>query len=144
MQRISTSSPSTNPGDFQGLNINQLSNAGAAAASNPGAGGFSLAGNVDQSSKILQLRTELFEHGLFPVQSKLSANVLINTFTNLNLLSSIDYKIKLNNWVDQAKRHIPDMTEQDANIYFVTYRALLEDVDSPSQGPASNTYMHSG
>ena len=34
------------------------------------------------------------------MQSKLSANVLINTFTNLNLLSSIDYKIKLVNWVD--------------------------------------------
>jgi len=45
------------------------------------------------------------------MQNKLSANVLINTFTNLNLLSSIDYKIKLVNWVDQAKRHIPDMTE---------------------------------
>ena len=46
------------------------------------------------------LRTELFEHGLFPMLGKLSANVLINTFTNLNLLSSIDYKIKLVNWVD--------------------------------------------
>ena len=48
----------------------------------------------------LQLRTELFEHALYPMQSKLSANVLVNTFTNLNLLSSIDYKIKLVNWVD--------------------------------------------
>jgi len=57
--------------------------------------------------------------------------VLINTFTNLNLLSSIDYKIKLANWVDQAKRHIPDMTEADANIFFVTYRALLEEIDGP-------------
>ena len=57
--------------------------------------------------------------------------MLINTFTNLNLLSSIDYKIKLVNWVDQAKRHIPDMTEADANIFFVTYRALLEEVDGP-------------
>ena len=53
--------------------------------------------------QLLQLRTELFEHGLFPMQSKLSANVLVNTFTNLNLLSSIDYKIKLVNWVEQVK-----------------------------------------
>ena len=59
---------------------------------------------------------------------------MINTFTNLNLLSSIDYKIKLVNWVDQAKRHIPDMTESDANIYFITYKALLEDVDNQSSG----------
>ena len=78
------------------------------------------------------LRTELFEHGLFPMLGKLSANVLINTFTNLNLLSSIDYKIKLANWVDQAKRHIPDMTESDANIYFLTYKALLEEIDNPA------------
>ena len=85
-----------------------------------------------QGQQILQLRTELFEHGLFPMQSKLSANVLVNTFTNLDLLSSIDYKIKLVNWVDQAKRHIPDMTEQDANIYFVTYKALLDEIDCPS------------
>jgi len=92
--------------------------------------------------QLLQLRTELFEHGLFPMQSKLSANVLVNTFTNLNLLSSIDYKIKLVNWVDQAKKHIPDMTEQDANIYFVTYKALLEEVDSPSQGSTSAAYSH--
>jgi len=72
------------------------------------------------------------------MQSKLSANVLINTFTNLNLLSSIDYKIKLVNWVDQAKRHLPDMTESDANIYFITYKALLEDVDSSS---STSSYM---
>ena len=49
----------------------------------------------------LQIRTELFEHGLFPLmQGKLSSTVLVNTFTNLNLLSSIDYKIKLPHWVD--------------------------------------------
>ena len=49
---------------------------------------------------LLSVRTELFEHGLFPMQSKLTSTVLVNTFTNLNLLSSIDYKIKLSNWVD--------------------------------------------
>ena len=74
------------------------------------------------------------------MQNKLSANVLINTFTNLNLLSSIDYKIKLVNWVDQAKRHIPDMTEADANIFFVTYRALLEEVDNPISTSSSNAF----
>ena len=55
------------------------------------------------------------------------------------MLSSIDYKIKLVNWVDQAKRHIPDMTESDANIYFITYKALLEEVDSP----VASGYMQS-
>jgi hypothetical protein len=63
---------------------------------------------------LIQIRSELFEHGLFPMQSKLTNVGLINTFSNLNLLSSLDYKIKLAAWVDQAKRHIPDMTEVDA------------------------------
>jgi hypothetical protein len=60
---------------------------------------------------------------------KLTSTVLQNLFTNLNLLSSIDYKIKLNQWVDQAKRHIPGLTDSDAQVYFLTYRALLEEVD---------------
>ena len=91
------------------------------------AGNNSVKGGV--SSPLLQIRTEIFEHGLFPMANKLSASVLINTFTNLNLLSSIDYKIKLSVWVDQAKRHIPDMTEHEAHIYFLTYKALMQEID---------------
>ena len=67
------------------------------------------------------------------MQGKLCNTVLVNTFTNLNLLSSIDYKIKLSHWVDQAKKHIPQMTEADAQVYFLTYKALLEEVDNPLQ-----------
>jgi hypothetical protein len=91
---------------------------------------------------LLQIRTELFEHGLFPMQSKLSSSVLVTTFTNLNLLSSIDYKIRLSNWVDQSKKHIPDMTEQDAQIFFLTYKALLEDVDNPPIGSTPAALLH--
>ena len=46
----------------------------------------------------LAIRSELFEHGIFPLQThhgKITSTILIDTFTNLNLLSSIDYKIKL-------------------------------------------------
>jgi hypothetical protein len=49
----------------------------------------------------------------------------------LNLLSSIDYKIKLSQWIDQAVRHIPGISDADARVYFLTYRALLEDVENP-------------
>jgi hypothetical protein len=66
------------------------------------------------------------------MQSKLTTLSLVNTFSNLNLLSSLDYKIKLAAWVDQAKRHIPDMTDSDAQVYFATYRALLDDTDNMS------------
>ena len=62
-------------------------------------------------------------------QSKITSNILISTFTNLNLLSSIDYKIKLQTWIDQAVKHIPGMSESDATVYFVTYKTLLQDID---------------
>lgn len=81
----------------------------------------------------LAIRTELFEQGLFPFPNAtkmLTSSVLINLFTNLNLLSSIDYKIKLQHWVDQAIRHIQGVTESDARVYYMTYRALLEDVEN--------------
>ena len=78
------------------------------------------------------VRTELFEHGVYPQMQngKITSSILIDTFTNLNLLSSIDYKIKLQNWVDQAVKHIPGMSEADATIYFMSYKTLLQEVDA--------------
>ena len=55
---------------------------------------------------------------------------MITLFTNLNLLSSIDYKIKLSQWIDQAVKYVQGLTEQDAKVYFLTYRALLEDIEN--------------
>jgi len=73
--------------------------------------------------------------------NKITAQILVTTFTNLNLLSSIDYKIKMHHWLEQAKRHIPGMTETDATIYFLTYKAMLEDVDSAAPNAvASGTF----
>lgn len=78
--------------------------------------------SMTQQSQGVQLaiRTELFEHGVFPTsaQGKITSQILIDTFTNLNLLSSIDYKIKLQSWIDQATKHIPGMSPSDAQVYF--------------------------
>ena len=80
----------------------------------------------------LTIRNELFDHGVFPqMHGTITPAILIDTFTNLNLLSSIDYKIKLNSWVDQATKHIPGMTEADATVYFLIYQNLLSDIDGP-------------
>lgn len=68
----------------------------------------------------LSIRTELFEQGLFPIiQTKLTNTVLVNLFANLNLVSSIDYKIRLKEWSEQAVKFIQGMSEADAQIYFV-------------------------
>ena len=56
--------------------------------------------------------------------------MLVTTFTNLNLLSSIDYKIKMHHWIEQSKRHMPAVTDTDASIFYLTYKALLEEIDT--------------
>ena len=79
----------------------------------------------------LKIRTELFEHAIYPLkQNKLTSQVLVTTFTNLNLLSSIDYKIKMHHWIEQSKRHMPAVTDTDASIFYLTYKALLEEIDT--------------
>ena len=50
------------------------------------------------------------------------------------MLSSIDYKIKLSHWLDQAKRSL-QLTDSDAHVFYATYKALLEDVDSVQSLP---------
>ena len=40
----------------------------------------------------LSLRTDLFDHGLYP-SSKFASQPLINLFSNLHLVSSIEYRI---------------------------------------------------
>jgi len=65
--------------------------------SNSSAGSGNLSKNNNPGIS-LAIRSELFEHGIFPLQThhgKITSTILIDTFTNLNLLSSIDYKIKL-------------------------------------------------
>lgn len=93
-------------------------------------------GSRPRSASTLQIRSELFEHGIYPAskQHKLTAQALVTAFTNLNLLSSIDYKIKLHHWLEQAKRHMPGLTDSDATIFYLSYKALLEEVDAhPAQ-----------
>ena len=48
-------------------------------------------------------------------------------------MSSIDYKIKLSQWIDSAMKWIQGITEVDAHCYFLSYRGLLEDVDNVNQ-----------
>jgi hypothetical protein len=55
------------------------------------------------------------------------------------LLSSIDYKITLAQWIEQAKKEIPTLSEKEAEIYFITYKALLEEVENPGQSVVSST-----
>ena len=88
----------------------------------------------------LSIRSELFEQGLFPtIQTKLTQQLLINLFQNLNLVSSIDYKIRLKEWTEQAMKFIPGISEQDCQIYWLTYKALLDKIENPTSQMIAST-----
>ena len=65
-----------------------------------------------ESQGILEIRTELFEHGLYPLKTKLTSQMLINLFKNLHMISSIDYKIPLSQWIDVSTKTIPSLSRQ--------------------------------
>jgi len=88
---------------------------------------------VESSSPALDIRTELFEHGLYPLQTKLTDQILIALFKNLHMISSIDYKITHKQWSDAVAKNVPSITKQQADVYFLTYRSLLGDIEGPPQ-----------
>lgn len=59
----------------------------------------------------LDIRTELFEHGLYPLQTKLTDHMLVTLFKNLHMISSIDYKITHQQWSDAVIKNIPTISK---------------------------------
>lgn len=48
----------------------------------------------------LHIRSEIFEHSIYPMQSKFTQKTLIDVFKSLHMLSSFDYKISMDNWIE--------------------------------------------
>ena len=77
----------------------------------------------------LSLRTDLFDHGLYP-SSKFASQPLINLFSNLHLVSSIEYRIWQKDFLDQAPKFFTGLCPQDCAIYWTTFKALVDDDSS--------------
>jgi hypothetical protein len=72
-------------------------------------------------STSLRIRTELFDHGLFPGSAKqLTGSSLQMLFKNLHLVSSIDYKITLEQWIEQMTQVMPLFTENDVFLFMLS------------------------
>jgi len=77
----------------------------------------------------LEIRTELFDHCVYPNQSKITEQSLLSLFKSLHILSSVTYKISIFQWIEQALKHIPSMTVTEAETYFKTYTILLSSIE---------------
>lgn len=78
----------------------------------------------------ISIRSELFEHCIYPSQTKITTQNILNLFRSLHLLSSFDYKITLDNWIEQSLKHIQSLTLSEAEMYFWTYDILMRNIET--------------
>lgn len=72
------------------------------------------------------IRTEVFEHGIFPTPAKLTLHSIVSLFNSLALTSSIDNKVTLEQFKDSVSKYIPSIQARDAEAYFFLYKILTE------------------
>jgi hypothetical protein len=78
----------------------------------------------------LEIRTELFDHCVYPNKATITEQNLLSLFKSLHILSSVTYKITIFQWLEQALKHIPSMSVTEAETYFHTYTTLLWKIES--------------
>jgi hypothetical protein len=61
-------------------------------------------------ANLIFIRAEIFDHLIYPLPVKLDDNNIIGLFRKLHIMSTIDYKISLNDWVDQSIKSLPGFT----------------------------------
>ncbi|CAG9315349.1 unnamed protein product [Blepharisma stoltei] len=71
----------------------------------------------------LQIRTELFDHGVFPCPQRLNQSSIVNLVKSLYLSASHDGKITISQWAEAAIKQL-SLTLQEAEIYFELFRSL--------------------
>lgn len=77
-----------------------------------------------QSSETIYVRTDIFDHGIFPAPSKLTMMNLIQLFGNLQNTSDQNSKITLEDFCYCLRKSFPKISSQDAEIYFLFYLAI--------------------
>lgn len=76
-----------------------------------------------QKKKIqIYIRQELFDHLVYPISIKLDDNLIILLFRKLHVISEIDFKISLKEWIQRAKEC--GLSESEASILFQTFKVF--------------------
>ena len=85
------------------------------------------------STIILQIRSEVFDHGIFPAASaNFNVTNLTGIIKELHSVSTVEYKITLQQWCEKVAKTVPSLSEKEAEIYFVTFKTLFADLESAS------------
>ena len=83
------------------------------------------------SRSVLQIKTEVFDHGVFPCPARLTPTSLIAAVKSLFIASTMDFKINLQQWVDTATRVLA-LTPTEAETYYEVFRAVGSDKKLPT------------
>lgn len=71
----------------------------------------------------LQIRTELFDHGVFPCPPRLNQSSIINLVKSLYQSATHDGKITVSQWAEAAIKQL-SLSLQEAEVYFELFRNL--------------------
>ena len=83
------------------------------------------------SRPVLQVKTEVFDHGVFPCPARLTPTSLLSTIKALFPASTLDCKITLQQWLDTATRVLA-LTPAEAEVYYEVFRAIGSDKKLPT------------
>ena len=75
----------------------------------------------------LNIRTEVFEHGVFPLPPKLGILNIVSLFNSLSLASNIDNKVTLEQFKESISKYIPSISPKDAEAYFILFKVIVDE-----------------
>jgi len=71
----------------------------------------------------LQIRTDIFEHCIYPCPSRLNSSSIINLIKSLYLVAGQDGKVQFSQWAEVAIKQL-SLSLQEAEVYYETFRNL--------------------
>lgn len=85
---------------------------------------------TDKLSFNIFIKQEIFDHLIYPLSIKLDDNSIIQLFRKLHIMSSIDYKITLEDWLSQSVSLLNGFTQKEAIILFNTYKVVSSEFET--------------
>ena len=94
---------------------------------------------MDNSFKIY-IKPELFDHLIYPINVKLDDEKIISLFRKLHIMSEIDFKIPMKEWLKNASEI--GLTKTEATVLFQTFKIYEGDLPESSSS-TKNRYESS-
>jgi hypothetical protein len=91
----------------------------------------------NSSLNFFYTRIELFDHVIYPLSIKIDENTILQLFRKLHIMSTIDYKISFEDWIDQSTKNLEGFTEKEAKTLFNTYKVIATEFE-PATTTTSN------